>query len=182
MKLFMAFLLLVSTQVFSSDLDKLKEINDKFNSVYYASDAKVWGELDYYATPAEFSSVGAGDCDDYAVAKYFAAKEAGIPYMKFAVGMSGRVGHAVALYCPPNSECLVLDNNFPTLEKLSDVFNLDIEFTIDDDGITKVGNSYRFSRLIIHVLWNDMLERKASGTINEPVWASTGIFTKLRTR
>ena len=60
-------------------LNKLKNVNDFFNQITYKSDLSVWGTKDYWATPFEFMGIGAGDCEDYAIAKYFSLIKLGVP-------------------------------------------------------------------------------------------------------
>ena len=40
---------------------------------------------DYWATPIEFMGTGAGDCEDYAIAKYFSLINLGIPEDKLRI-------------------------------------------------------------------------------------------------
>ena len=51
-----------------------KYVQAKFK---YRSDYKVWGKTDYWATPVESFEMGYGDCDDFAIAKYFTLKALG---------------------------------------------------------------------------------------------------------
>lgn len=52
--------------------DTLNRVNQFFNSrMRFRDDITVWGQQDYWATPIEFLRKGAGDCEDYALAKYF---------------------------------------------------------------------------------------------------------------
>jgi len=50
-------------------LNKLKDVNDFWNKIRYSRDSKHWGKNDYWAAPFEFLGTGAGDCEDYAIAK-----------------------------------------------------------------------------------------------------------------
>lgn len=59
-------------------LNKLKNVNDFFNSITYKSDLRHWKQKDYWATPFEFMGTGAGDCEDYAIAKYFSLRKLGV--------------------------------------------------------------------------------------------------------
>lgn len=68
-----------------SILDKLKNVNDFFNMMKYASDKKHWHKNDYWATPFEFLGTGAGDCEDYAIAKYFSLRKLGIKDEKLRI-------------------------------------------------------------------------------------------------
>ena len=64
---------------------KLKKVNDFFNNIKYMRDDQVWKKKDYWASPFEFMGVGAGDCEDYAIAKYFALRTLGIPDEKLKI-------------------------------------------------------------------------------------------------
>ncbi|HPX55908.1 MAG TPA: transglutaminase-like cysteine peptidase, partial [Syntrophales bacterium] len=54
----------------SSDLQKLEKVNRFFNRMEFVDDIQLWGVQDYWATPIEFISRNAGDCEDFAIAKY----------------------------------------------------------------------------------------------------------------
>lgn len=58
--------------------DMLEEINDWGNAHPYIIDQLNWGMTDYWATPYEFMEMN-GDCEDYAIAKYYSLRAAGIP-------------------------------------------------------------------------------------------------------
>ena len=100
----------------NSDLrTKLEKINDFFNDIKYASDQTVYGTSDYWANPYEFLATDKGDCEDYAIAKYFTLLELNIPKEKLYFGVvdikGERNSHMVLLYLDnKNSTPLVLDN------------------------------------------------------------------------
>jgi predicted transglutaminase-like cysteine proteinase len=53
------------------DQEKLKLVNQFFNrQIEFVDDIYLWGVKDYWATPIEFLVRGAGDCEDYSIAKY----------------------------------------------------------------------------------------------------------------
>lgn len=66
-------------------LQKLKMVNDFFNKITYKTDKSHWKKNDYWASPFEFLGTGAGDCEDYAIAKYFALRSLGIPDSKLKI-------------------------------------------------------------------------------------------------
>ena len=104
-----------------SVLNKIKNVNDFFNRITYKTDQAHWKKKDYWATPFEFMGTGAGDCEDYAIAKYFTLLELGIKKenLYFAVvDVKGeRNSHMVLFYLEDlNSTPLVMDNlNFKVL-------------------------------------------------------------------
>lgn len=98
-----------------SENEKVQKVNDFFNNVGYASDQDVYGVSDYWATPLEFLAHNEGDCEDYAIAKYFVLKHLGIPANKMYITYVSVTGydaaHMVLTYFEtPNSDPLVLDN------------------------------------------------------------------------
>lgn len=66
-------------------LKKLKIVNDFFNKISYKTDIQHWKQNDYWASPFEFLGTGAGDCEDYAIAKYFALRTLGVPDDKLKI-------------------------------------------------------------------------------------------------
>ena len=93
-------------------MDKIKGVNSFFNKWSYRSDSAVWGVEDYWASPCEFI-VKSGDCEDYAIAKYFALKSLGVPVNSMRIAavtdtIRG-IGHAV-LVIYIGGDAYVLDN------------------------------------------------------------------------
>lgn len=58
--------------------ETLLKVNHYVNKTTYISDLNLWGEDDRWSSPEEFLERG-GDCEDFAIAKYFLLKAAGIP-------------------------------------------------------------------------------------------------------
>lgn len=64
----------------SLDPALLDEVNRTVNgAMTYKPDSAVWGVGDYWATPAEMAAKGAGDCEDFAIAKYWLLRSIGVP-------------------------------------------------------------------------------------------------------
>lgn len=98
--------------------EKLQKVNQFFNLLEYRSDQRLWGVSDYWATPLEFLVAGAGDCEDFSIAKYFTLRELGvddnkllITYVKYTEQSGYEQAHMVlTYYATPESIPLVLDN------------------------------------------------------------------------
>lgn len=57
----------------------LDMVNRTVNSALrYKSDDAIWGTADHWATPVEMAQMGAGDCEDFAIAKYWALRSLGL--------------------------------------------------------------------------------------------------------
>lgn len=106
---------LVRTEQAASNMDKLERVNRFFNELNFVSDLSHWGEEDYWATPIEFLGSNAGDCEDFAVAKYFTLKALGVPIERMSLtyvkALKLNQAHMVLTYVEtPDAEPLVLDN------------------------------------------------------------------------
>ena len=56
-------------------LSELSKINNYYNSFNYVSDTVAFDKKDYWQTPLEFEKNKYGDCEDFAIAKFFKLKE-----------------------------------------------------------------------------------------------------------
>lgn len=83
------------------------------NAQRYVTDDSLWGVNDYWASPSEFLSRSAGDCEDYAIAKYLSLKLLGWTDDELRIvavkDLKLGIGHAV-LVAFHNGRTLVLDN------------------------------------------------------------------------
>jgi predicted transglutaminase-like cysteine proteinase len=106
----------LKTQVKDYELiRKLSHINSFINKILPTHDISTTDSIDYWATPKEFLIQGHGDCEDYAIAKYFTLLELNIPKEKLyfaVVDIKGeKSSHMILLYLEnENSVPLVLDN------------------------------------------------------------------------
>lgn len=91
---------------------KLILVNNYYNSFKYVSDYKQYKKNDYWATRKEFILKGRGDCEDFAIAKYFTLINAGIDKSKLSLVLSTYKGnsHIVLVYKDSN-RIFYLDNN-----------------------------------------------------------------------
>ena len=150
-------------------LNKIKNVNDFFNKITYKTDLSVWGEKDYWATPFEFMGSGAGDCEDYAIAKYFSLVKLGISDEKLRItyvsykkaNSKFEQAHMVLTYYhKTGAEPVILDNIDRRLQlasKRSDLkpvysFNASGLWQAKTKGETRVGNNNLKS-------WQDLMTR-----------------------
>lgn len=101
---------------------QLKAVNSFFNKIKYMDDKKIWGKDDFWSVPFEFLGIGAGDSEDYAIAKYYTLIELGISKNKLKIVhvilTKKRVPkeHVVLnYYHKPTSIPIVLDNEVKIL-------------------------------------------------------------------
>lgn len=98
---------------------KINSANNFFNKhITYKRDHEHWKKKDYWATPIESIGTGAGDCEDYAIAKYFTLKAMGVDESKlrmmYVKALKWNEPHMVLIYTKDvKSIPLVLDNMNP---------------------------------------------------------------------
>jgi len=138
-------------------LAKLKIVNDFFNTLPYRLDKKHWGKKDYWATPFEFMGTGAGDCEDYAIAKYYTLRKLGIPenklritYVKYLKKRSKyEQAHMVLTYYhKANSTPVVLDNINKKLKLASKRTDLKPIYSFNAQGLWKAKNKGKSSQRV----------------------------------
>jgi predicted transglutaminase-like cysteine proteinase len=104
------------------------------------SDERQWGVADHWSDPFETLLSNRGDCEDYAIVKYAALVEAGVPAddVKIVVlkNLFPDEYHAVAA-ARVNGEWLILDNRTLTLVRDTDVMRATPEFVLDHEGVRR---------------------------------------------
>jgi predicted transglutaminase-like cysteine proteinase len=124
--------------------DQLRAINQFFNRyIEFATDEQAWGQLDYWASPAESLHKRRGDCEDYAIAKYFSLLAAGVPvarlrlvYMRARLDDGPAQAHMVLAYYPRGGgETLILDNLVDEVLPASRRSDLVPVFSFNSDGL-----------------------------------------------
>jgi predicted transglutaminase-like cysteine proteinase len=99
-----------------SDWVRVNRVNAFFNNqIRFKSDQDQWGKPDYWATPLETLSTSAGDCEDFAIAKYVSLRAMGVPDSRLRImyvrALSVNEPHMVLIYIEhENAVPLVLDN------------------------------------------------------------------------
>jgi predicted transglutaminase-like cysteine proteinase len=138
------------------DTAKLKAVNDFYNQrVAYVEDIDNWGVQDYWASPLESLGKGAGDCEDYALGKYFTLTTLGVPHARLrlvyvrasiAGAPNGYVAHMVLAYYPtPDAVPLVLDNLQPDIHVADQRPDLLPVFSFNAEGLWQGVGSIRAS-------------------------------------
>jgi predicted transglutaminase-like cysteine proteinase len=136
------------------DAAKIKAVNDFYNQrIAYKEDIDNWGQVDYWASPLEALGKGAGDCEDYAIGKYFTLTLLGVPdaslrmvYVRASIpgAPGGFVAHMVLAYYPtPDAEPLVLDNLQPVIRLAGERPDLSPVFSFNAEGLWQGVGSIR---------------------------------------
>ena len=154
------------------DAAKIKAVNDFYNQrLAYMEDIDNWGQVDYWASPLEALGKGAGDCEDYAIGKYFTLTSLGVPHARLrmvyvrasiAGAPNGFVAHMVlAYYATPDAEPLVLDNLQPVIRPAGERPDLSPVFSFNAEGLWQGVGSIRASGDPLTRLskWREVLTR-----------------------
>lgn len=155
-----------------TELEKIKAINDFVNkNTSFVEDAIHWKQADYWATPLETIGSGAGDCEDFTIAKYMSLLQIGVPverlrliYVKAQIGgpsSSVYQAHMVlGYYAQANAMPFILDNLVSTIEAADKRHDLHPVFSFNSEGLWVGGQAQpnidptaRLSR------WRDLLTR-----------------------
>lgn len=156
-----------------SDDEKLKAVNLFFNRhMRFNSDQAVWGVPDYWATPLESLDKRAGDCEDYAIAKYASLVAMGVPtarlrmvYVRARLNGQSLAHMVLAYYAEPGAEPLILDNLRPELLPASQRRDLTPVFSFNTEGLWQgVGQQTAGNPLVRLSIWRELVAKlKAEG-------------------
>lgn len=150
------------------ELQRLQEINDFFNRrVEFRDDAVTWGLPDYWASPLETLDKRAGDCEDYAIAKYFSLAAAGVPtarlrlvYVRARLQGQSLAHMVLAYHAQPGAEPLILDNLRPEVLPASQRGDLTPVFSFNTEGLWQgVGQVTAGDPLARLSLWRELVAK-----------------------
>ncbi|HSD38718.1 MAG TPA: transglutaminase-like cysteine peptidase [Rhodocyclaceae bacterium] len=160
----------------AKESDRLRQVNEFFNRrMQFQDDVVVWSQPDYWATPLESLGKGAGDCEDFAIAKYFSLIELGVPasrmrltYVRARIGAASSAvtqAHMVlSYYAQPEAEPLILDNLITEIRPAGRRPDLTPVFSFNSDGLWMAGADKPASSVDRLSRWKDLLIRmKAEG-------------------
>ena len=146
-----------------TEADKLQTVNAFFNrQLHFVDDNRTWRQTDYWATPVESLVKGAGDCEDYAIAKYFTLRRLGVSSEKLRITyvkalVQGQAHMVLTYYGSPDAEPLVLDNLIDEIRPASQRPDLLPVYAFNAAGLylpgrpVRSGDSKRLSR------WQELL-------------------------
>ncbi|MBI3702043.1 MAG: transglutaminase-like cysteine peptidase [Afipia sp.] len=132
------FLKIVADASEQSGLARVGTINRAFNlAIRPVSDLAQYGVEDVWTSPLATLASGAGDCEDYAIAKYVALREAGISQedLRLVILRNETSGedHAVAAV-RVEGRWRMLDNRFLLMLEDTEVTKFQPLFAIDAEG------------------------------------------------
>jgi predicted transglutaminase-like cysteine proteinase len=147
------FLRLIDAVKSKSGRARLDEANRAVNAaIRYVSDFVQFGEADRWSAPLATFATGKGDCEDYAIAKYVALREAGFPEGELRLVLvrdrAVQQDHAV-LAAHLDNRWLILDNRRSELLADSDASSFTPLFAINHRGVQLLAAPYAKRPLLV---------------------------------
>ncbi len=138
--------------------------NTFWNYIPYVRDLRHWGADDYWATPLESLGSNGGDCEDYAIGKYFTLKALGVPAQKLRItyvrALKWNESHMVLAYYPePDADPYILDNLVPSVLPASQRTDLEPVYSFNDDDLWTVTQQNSVGKSSQIRKWRDLLEK-----------------------
>jgi predicted transglutaminase-like cysteine proteinase len=139
------FLVIVDSAKTRDGRARLGEINRAINlAIKPVSDLAQYGAIDVWSSPLATFAKGAGDCEDYAIAKFVALRQAGIPAedVKLLIlhDTLRNEDHAVVA-ARLDGRWLTLDNRRMAMVEDTQLRNYRPTFLIDRDGVNRYQNA-----------------------------------------
>ncbi|TDR82124.1 transglutaminase-like cysteine peptidase [Paludibacterium purpuratum] len=154
-----------------TEMEQVEQVNLRVNQlVRFAYDLHQWQRQDHWSTPHETLRTGLGDCEDYAILKYFTLRALGVAperlwliLARLRVGGAQSVmtvGHMVLAYQPsPGADLLILDNLVGSLYPASYRTDLEQVLRFNHDAVHFEDRRYPPAWL---PQWDAVLSRMAS--------------------
>ncbi len=139
--------LVADTEKIADPDQQIQKVNEFWNRrMQFMEDKDAWEQSDYWATPMESLGHGKGDCEDYAIAKYFTLLSAGMDvsqlrliYVKARMGGTAsnitQAHMVLAYYSDPDAEPQILDNLLSDIRPASRRQDLSPVFSFNGQGI-----------------------------------------------
>ncbi len=152
--------------------EQLRAVNRFFNEeLRFAPDSQVWAVEDHWASPLQALQKGAGDCEDYAIAKYFSLLAVGMPaarlrlvYVRARLPDGSAQAHMVLAYHGPDDgeegEVLILDNLIDEIEPATRRADLSPVFSFNSEGLWQGAGSVAAGNPLVRLTrWRDVVVR-----------------------
>lgn len=143
----------------------LASVNDFWNmNIQEGTDAVIWKQEDYWATPLETLSKGMADCEDFVIGKYFSLVHLGVDpeklrliYVRAKVRGQSVAHMVLGYYETPDADPLILDNLRHAIRPASERRDLTPVFSFNAAGVYVAGGRKRGVEQITR--WQRVLER-----------------------
>ena len=131
---------------------QLNKVNFYLNRLLPQYDAVIDNKIDNWATPKEFLTVGYGDCEDYAIIKYYSLIKLGFDEKKLFItivkeNFSGGKHMVLSYFKTKSQPPLILDNLSFKILNLQERSDLAAQVFINSTGVYKVGPHFTLHKI-----------------------------------
>jgi predicted transglutaminase-like cysteine proteinase len=132
--------------------EQLKKINLYLNALLPQFDAITHKQEEHWATPKEFLEVGYGDCEEYALIKFYSLLRLGFDADKLYLLIAkekfrGGRHMVVAYFDTPKRAPLILDNLSFKILRLEKRVDLEAEMFINASGVYKLKEGFKLTKI-----------------------------------
>jgi predicted transglutaminase-like cysteine proteinase len=150
--------------------EKIARVNRFFNALQFVPDEEHWNQVDYWATPLEFIASNGGDCEDFAIAKYFTLQALGVDSdsmrLAYVKALELNQAHMVLVYYPaPDQEPMVLDNLVNDILPASQRKDLQPVYSFNAEGLWQARQQGQETRLGTGsdvLMWKTLIQRMSA--------------------
>jgi len=131
---------------------KLKKINFYLNRLLPQYDAVTKHQEDYWQTPKEFLKLGFGDCEDYAIIKYYSLIKLGFDEKKLFLTVvkdryKGEYHMVLSYFKNKNKPPLLLDNLSFKILTLKQRGDLSVVYMMNSTGLYKIKDYHKLIKI-----------------------------------
>ncbi len=144
---------------------QLKKVNLYLNQLLPQYDKVIQDKEDYWATPKEFLTYGFGDCEDYAIIKYFTLLKLGFDEKKLFLttvrdSFNGGYHMVLSYFEKEDRAPMILDNLSFKILDLQKRKDLKANLFINSTGVYKITDDFKLKETKIKSLnFEELLKR-----------------------
>ncbi len=118
--------------------EQLNSVNNWANKYPYIVDQLNWGMNDYWETAYEFMEIS-GDCEDYAITKYYTLRAIGVPADRMRIMIVqdlnlGGIIHAILGVYDDENNIMILDNQIKTVIPAMKIYHYRPIYGVNEDN------------------------------------------------
>ena len=154
----------------TSKIKKLHKVNLYLNNLLSQYDDVIQNQEDKWSTPKEFLTIGYGDCEDYAIIKYYSLIKLGFDEKKLFITVVKEKFHnsshmVLSYFRYKGIAPLILDNLSFKILNVNERTDLDVQVFINSTGIYKMTPDFTLLKLTLKSSQFKELQRKIKNNL-----------------
>lgn len=132
--------------------EQIQRVNFYLNQMQFKPDMATYKQNDYWGTPKEFLVCGYGDCEDYAILKYFTLLKLGFDKNRLFITASrekftGQMHMVLSYFEETDKPPLILDNLSYKILELPKRVDLEPQIFINEEGSYKLDEHNNLTKI-----------------------------------